>query len=111
MSLIDTVIARIAPHECLKCAKEGHLLCSGCIQKLFPARHRCYRCQGSSEGFYTCNNCLQLTPLTAVRSAALYKTVVKDQIWKFKSSGAQSAAKVMAAQMLPLLCEADLSGR
>jgi ComF family protein len=37
MSLLEQIISFIAPHECLGCSAEGHLLCAACAGSLPPA--------------------------------------------------------------------------
>lgn len=87
MSFIDTVIGKIAPHDCLGCGTEGSLLCTDCIQKLPPAAEQPHK----------------PAHLGIVQSVTNYQGMAKDLVWKLKSSGAQSAAKIMAAQMSRLL--------
>lgn len=87
MSLLDSLLGIIAPHECLNCGIEGSLLCHDCANKLPPALP-------------------ELSPnshLSSLRSATLYQGLAKDLIWKLKSDGAQAAAKIMARCMAPII--------
>jgi ComF family protein len=88
MSFIDTMLAKIAPHDCLGCGAEGRLLCRKCQASLPPAPRL-----SSVEG----------ADLDAVSAAVIYQGIAKNLVWKLKSSGAQAAAVVMAEIMLPLI--------
>ena len=93
MSLIDRILAIIAPHDCLGCGNEGKLLCFECLEGLpevAPKR-------------------LQSPYLTEVRSATPYRGVAKDLVWKLKSSGAQEAARIMATCMLKYISKSKNS--
>lgn len=82
MSLLDYIIGKIAPHDCLGCGSEGSLLCKRCSADLPPVRAQYFD-----------------SALHRVQSATVYKGVAKDLVWKLKSDGAQEASKLMAEQM------------
>lgn len=82
------MLSKLAPHGCLGCAREGDLLCPGCLAAL-PDAPRLKVAAGSS--------------LDGIMASSLYKGLAKELIWKLKSSGARSAAKTMAVRMAPLL--------
>lgn len=86
MSLIDSIVAKIAPHDCLGCRAEGSLLCPDCIQKL-PF--------GGSPPH------IETQYLDSIVAATLYEGLAKKLVWKLKSKGAQEAATIMANCMLP----------
>lgn len=85
MSIIDNLISKLAPHECVGCGQEGALLCRICGAKLIPSAQR------SASG------------LLRVGAATAYDSVAKDLIWQLKFQGAQAAASVMARYMAPLI--------
>jgi len=87
VSFLDTILAIVAPHDCLACQAEGSLLCKACLDSLPPTPIK--QLAGSD--------------LETVQSATVYGAVAKDLIWKLKSSGAQEAAKIMASRMSKLL--------
>lgn len=90
MSLIDNLLALIAPHDCLGCGVEGSLLCALCRARcLPPAKARP----------------LALRNLARVQAATPYQGIAKDLLWRLKSAGAQSAATSMASQMKPLCAD------
>lgn len=88
MGLIDSLLDKLVPHECVGCNQEGSLLCSACARLLRPAPIH-------EPG----GNLLKL------QSATLYDGIAKDLIWKLKSGGAQAAAAVMAHHMANLVAK------
>jgi len=92
MRFLDWLVSNFTPYECLGCEAEGCLLCAGCISLLPEAENF-----GDKTKF-----------LQSLQSATPYKGLAKDLIWKFKSEGAVTTAKIMAKLMLPLLPANDL---
>ncbi len=107
MSLIDTIIARIVPHDCLGCGAEGDLLCLECSDRLPNTPEDCYRCRRPSAGSLTCASCLDEGKVAAVCAGTVYSGSAKDLVWRLKLFGARSAASVMARRLTPLLSGAD----
>jgi ComF family protein len=103
MSLLDKIVAKFAPYDCLACETEGDLACQACLRPLLSANQECYRCRQASPASLTCHDCLATSAIYRARAATMYKNVSKDLAWRLKSSGAQAAAKTMALHMLPLL--------
>src|SRR5688572_5951324 len=99
MSILDFLLAKLAPYECLGCGGEGDLLCRACISTfpLMPAR--CYRCHRPARNSLTCLTCLKTTHLYRVQAVAVYTGASKDLVWKLKSNGAQAAAAIMGDLM------------
>lgn len=107
MSLIDHILARLTPYDCLGCGLEGSLLCKECKARIPLASDRCYRCYKASSDSLTCNGCATPNFPTSVKTATLYKGVAKAMLWKLKSGGAQAAAQEMACLLLPLIGAKD----
>jgi ComF family protein len=105
MSLIDQILAILAPYDCLGCGKEGTLLCSDCCNRLPQPPEQCYRCRRPSEGCFTCLGCSRSSCLRRVRAATIYKGTAKLLIWQLKSAGAQAATNTMASLTAPLLAD------
>lgn len=103
MSLLDALIGKIAPHDCLGCGAEGHLLCAACGSQLALLPERCYRCLEISPGALTCAACYPASRLYRVQAATVYGGSAKALIWRLKLAGAQAAAHVMAKHMAPLV--------
>lgn len=102
MSVLDRLMAVVAPHDCLGCGAEGRLLCAACLRQLKPSLPTCYRCRLPSPGSLTCADCRLVSGLDQARAAVVYEKLAKDLIWKLKSSHAQSAAREIAVLMAAL---------
>ena len=103
MSIFDSLIGIMAPHNCLGCAAEGSLLCARCFGSLPGPEPRCYRCLQSSPGWLTCVDCQPASGVHSARVAAHYVSPAKDLIWKLKLDGARAAADLMARQLAGLI--------
>lgn len=101
--LLDTLLAQIAPHECLGCSTEGSLLCADCCRGLTPVVSACYSCRKLSDTAQTCTRCRAHSDLFAVKSAAVYEGLAKDLVWQLKFKGSQAAATDMVRLMAPLV--------
>jgi len=83
MSILDRLLAMLAPNTCLGCDAEGSLLCATCLDRL--------------PGVENYNGHAALTSIQAVTP---YTGTAKALVWQLKSAGAQAAAAIMATQML-----------
>ena len=105
MSILDSLLSLVAPHQCLGCSNEGTLLCSLCSQRLVVGTQRCYNCQRPAAGGLTCADCYKRGYLFQVQAAASYKGLAKELVRKLKFSGAQAAIRPMIAAMSRLLVD------
>lgn len=103
MSIIDDILALIAPHECLRCGSEGSLLCGDCDLTLPIVPMRCYRCRKVSEWSIVCKKCRSSSRLSSVVVTNVYQGAVKELVWQLKFAGAIAATVPMARRMLPIL--------
>ena len=106
MNLLDQLLDKLAPHECLGCGVESTLLCPACADRLVPALERCYRCHSLASGAVTCAACRQSSRLHSLRAVCVYQDAAKALIYKLKLAGARAATLQMAALM-----QAVLAGR
>lgn len=91
--MFEQIISLIAPFECLRCGKEGNLLCSTCIDNTFEP--------------ITKN--LDQSVLNQLSASCLYSGVAKELVAKLKFGRGQAAALPMARAMARLLPdEADI---
>lgn len=94
----------MAPHECLRCKKEGSLLCSVCANMLPGVSPRCYRCKRWEEGYQTCRRCRKHSVLFSVRPVTLYgDPFAKELVRVLKFERAKGAASSMAEAMITAL--------
>lgn len=103
MSIIDRLLAVLAPYECLGCSAEGSPLCASCCRRLPTLPPRCYSCLRPSTGALTCAGCAGHADLHRVLARTAYAGKAKELVSGLKFSGTRMAAKIMAECMLPLL--------
>ena len=96
MSVLDRIIASIAPFDCVGCGAEGRLLCQICSAKILVPDAVCFRCLKPMTDNQTCGDCVQVTNLAALRQASTYSDVAKALVWRLKFTGARRAADEMA---------------
>jgi ComF family protein len=102
--MIEQLFSILAPHQCLKCRKEGALLCGTCQEDLPPPPVYCYACRRPM-----CGSCPTL--LTSVFAATAYEGAAKELIHKLKFGRARAGAGHMAqvlARRLPPFDSEDL---
>ena len=102
MSIMDSIIGLVAPHNCLGCGTEGRLLCSKCRLYLKPLHPACFRCSAPTMNYQTCPTCFEATGLQSAYRAALYNGPAKQLIWHLKFNGSQAAAREIAQQLTEL---------
>lgn len=95
MSLIEHFFSLIAPDDCLRCGREGLLVCKPCLPQLAQPNGRCFGCH-RLVGVSGCLPCLAQRNLDEVRAATAYSNEAKQLVAKLKFSGNQSAARIMA---------------
>lgn len=104
--MIDSILAFLAPFNCLECQQEGDLLCRQCSESLPAWPTFCYRCLRPAGRSRICLYCANLTSLTAVCVATEYQALAKQLVGCLKFARAQAAAGPIAtimAQSMPKL--------
>lgn len=100
VSLADSLISLVAPHNCIVCNREGRPVCDECIGAIGrPKKPVCFLCNSLSEDFKTCQTCRRKTALKRVWVAVRYEAYVKDLIRQYKFER-QRAAYAPLAQMI-----------
>jgi ComF family protein len=107
MSIIEKILALVAPHLCLGCSKEGALLCEKCLSDLAMIPPRCYNCQRLTDDFLTCPACRKHTPLARVWAYTPYKGLAKEVIHKIKFERAQAGARTVARALAGVYTGSD----
>ncbi len=106
MWTLDSLLSIIALHSCMKCGKEGSLLCSWCELDAFPTMSpRCYRCSKFSGEFSVCSSCKTAQRPSALWVVAAYDKTAKHLVHDLKFSRNISAAKIMSRHMANVLPE------
>lgn len=102
MSIIETLISSIAPHECMGCRQQGTPLCDLCAEDLTqPVPSRCFRCLKRTQDFRVCPNCRRKSPLRQVWPASEYTPELAETIKAFKFHRNRALARPLAN----LICE------
>lgn len=100
MKILDTLLARIAPYDCLLCGHEGAVICGSCVTELGPRiPSRCINCQKLTADFRICETCRSTISLEHVWVAFVYSRYAKEIIKEFKFNGKRAVAKELAHHM------------
>lgn len=100
MLFVESVLALLAPHECLGCASEGALLCDVCAETLLePVPVRCYKCLRLSRDAAVCQKCRRMTALRHVWVATEYNPTARQLVRAFKYERAKEAYKPIARHL------------
>lgn len=101
--MLDYFLQVIAPHVCIACAREGHILCAPC-QKGLPLVHEvCYRCNAPTTRGLICKACSATVELKAVYGVTQYSGVAAELVQKLKFSRVVEAAKPMSAKIAAVI--------
>jgi len=99
MSILEDLVAIIAPHHCLRCNREGALLCEWCrLEAISAPPQHCYRCHKSSPTTL-CADCRPQTDLAHVWVRTAYEDGGELLVGALKFRHARAAAKEVAALM------------
>lgn len=105
--MLEKLIAILAPHHCLACGDEGHVLCDWCLPDFAaPLPERCYKCKVASAESRVCQRCRPKTRLKHVWARTAYDDQPKRLIHEFKFERKRAAAGPIAclmAERLPYL--------
>ena len=100
MSIIDTLLATVAPLECIVCNQEGYLLCPTCITAMeFYKPSECFSCFKPTSNNFTYDSCFIKTGIRSVSACYAYKDTAKQAVGEFKFNGKRAAAKDLARIM------------
>jgi len=105
--LFERLFSIIAPHSCLACSAEGHLLCAHCAGQLPAAMPRCYRCTRPQPHYQTCAHCQVASPLAGVWAVTPYQDFAKAVLHRLKFERSQAAANDIAVAMANRLPATD----
>ncbi len=113
MILLDKLISIIAPTLCVRCSKEGSVVCAWCSPELIPLiAERCISCNALSENSRTCKDCRRKHKLPKhVWTRSVYEDFSKLLLGRLKFQRSGATAKVLASLMaepLPYLSDDTL---
>lgn len=101
MGFIEQLTALLAPDDCLRCNREGALLCADCLPRLLTPPGWCFGCRRPLvAGAVACSGCRQAAGCTDMFAATTYAGIGKLLVATLKFRGNQSAAQIMADRLL-----------
>jgi ComF family protein len=104
--LIQRFVELLTPLQCLECARDGAVLCDGCVGNYSSAKPQvCFQCGLLSPAGRTCERCRIDTALAGVSVGAHYDGAVKELVLQLKFHRLRSAAAVAAELVLVALPE------
>lgn len=94
----------ITPFSCLRCNREGKLVCDECMGKIAePKVSTCALCNMLTKDYKLCKTCQRKSKLRGVLVASKYQGVVKELIRMLKYERAQRASRFLADSLLPYI--------
>ena len=103
MLTLDTILAIVAPHECVGCSTEGNVLCSACALSIPNTPSICYACGKATTNNAPCNShAMRRTP-RHVYIHSDYEDVTKLAIKAYKFDGKRAGVKDIATAMQTIL--------
>lgn len=105
-TLLEKLLAIIAPHDCIMCSNEGNMVCISCRGELADEQLcRCHVCGVPSADYAPCERCRGKTALDALYILGSYEAELRELVSRLKFSGARQIAADIApvlAELLPL---------
>lgn len=96
-SLLEEIVAVIAPHSCVECGEYNFVLCPACLHDLPQLQNSfCVLCQAPTADWRLCGKCQQGAQLEHVWPFAEYGGIVERTIKAFKFEHARAAARPLA---------------
>ncbi len=97
MSLFETAISLVAPTYCIRCGREGPILCSICqAAEVVAYGQHCWRCGTVSSGARTCPKCRHLAGPRFVWVVTHYEGIAAELIRAYKYGHLRAAALSLA---------------
>lgn len=96
MSILDTILAQIAPHSCKGCGLLGSVLCGDCATMVQTLPSRCYKCMKTTVNFKTCSSCKPRSGIQSIYAWGNYSDALKSVIHALKYERAYQAAHNLA---------------
>lgn len=107
-SVLEKIVAIIAPHRCIVCSNYNNMMCNLCAQKIPHIKQPfCVLCGKAASDWHVCIGCSQTTSLSRVWVRGIYDGSLKDLIHKYKFEHARDAYKPIAATIADILPSLD----
>lgn len=100
MLTVDNIIGIVAPHLCLMCGVEGHVLCPACVLLAGePLPQRCAGCKRLSKGNKTCSSCRKWLKVDRIDVVTEYDELYEKLIHAYKFDCKRQAAEPIARML------------
>jgi len=97
--MLEHIIASIAPHACIQCAREPFPFCDPCISLLQKSPECCYKC-GKPARRGLCTSCGSSSSLSSISIRTVYDCPeAKTALRKLKFERLQALARPLASAM------------
>jgi len=97
MSILEHLLAIIAPLECAVCRRQGEALCGACAHDvLTELPSRCFRCFKRTADYRTCSNCRRFAPIRHVWISSEYNEEIARMIKHYKFERQRALARPLA---------------
>lgn len=104
MSVVDTVIEKLAPYECIACQRLGDPLCAHCLSLAgSPPPARCAGCKKISSASQTCSTCKKWLPLGVIYVATTLDGIEERLLHAYKFDLQRSGSKAIVTLMKQVL--------
>lgn len=106
-SVLEKIVAIIAPHRCIVCSNYNNVMCDSCVQEMPRIKKAiCVLCGDKSVDWQICSSCASHTALTRVYVSGLYQSDLKELVHRYKFDHARAAHVPLAlaiSNVLPSL--------
>ena len=99
MNPIDRLLSVVAPHICVRCGREGSLLCLECSEHIMRLPSICYSCGRASRNSTACDLCKHRHHPQHVYIVTAYDDEAKQLIKAFKFEEKRAAAVSIAGMI------------
>lgn len=107
-SLLEKMLAFIAPYRCIICSNYNNIVCDDCVFLLPKLEEtRCVLCGGMAQAHGMCTACTKDSPLAGVFVAGEYGGTLQKVIHHFKFEHARAAYEPLATFLMDALPSFD----
>ncbi|HEX6462259.1 MAG TPA: ComF family protein [Candidatus Saccharimonadales bacterium] len=96
-TILEKLFQNIAPHDCIMCCNEGHILCPICAPDLINEQFsRCLHCELPTVDYALCAKCYAHSPISHAVIISNYENELKQLVRLLKYEHVRQAATDIA---------------